>query len=542
MDASTRFDTNLVGAMPVIVSYFDRVGFSQVIKDIVPWEGEVPLGELVEILMLNRLLNPKAMFRIGEWAEKTSVTEYFGLTSEQLNDDRLGRALERIAAHGDQVQAALVLNAIEEFGLKVNQIHYDITSIELYGSYETDKDEPSSPQPVYGKTKSGRKNVKQIQQGLSVSADGGVPVSQMALDGNTAESKTHIANLKKLSQALPKQNLLYIADTKLDTAENLLNIAARKGKFICGGAFKPNLKDEYLKLRSKLDKIDYCSNSQLKWPKEKRDGYQGVETEKTITGQVDGREVRLKYRLIYVWSERKARDEAKTRERHIDKIRDEFDKIINTLNKFSLKTEAKIVSRLETAKSRYSEGKLFQYTLSQGKDGKFQLVYELDTKELARRKKLEGVFVLKTNISKSQSSLKKVLSLYRDQTQVEGRFRNLKGRLAVTPMFLKKPERMAGLLYVLVWALMVMALMERAVAQQLDGEPMYGLYPENRPSPSPTGKAMFERFETLSIVIIKHKGEVNRRLAELDSVQRKIVKLLGIPPDFLRTFKRRCGM
>ena len=46
---------------------------------------------------------------------------------------------------------------------------YDI-SIELYGSYETDKDEPASPQPAYGKTKSGRKNVKQIQQGLSVSA------------------------------------------------------------------------------------------------------------------------------------------------------------------------------------------------------------------------------------------------------------------------------------------------------------------------------------------------------------------------------------
>ena len=86
---------------------------------------------------------------------------------------------------------------------------------------------------------------------------------------------------------------------------------------------------------------------------------------------------------------------------------------------------------------------------------------------------------------------------------------------------------MAGLLYVLVWALMVMALMERAVAQQLDGKPMYGLYPENRPSPSPTGKAMFAIRNT---VIIKHKGEVTRRLAELDTVQRKIVNLLGSPP------------
>lgn len=309
MDASTRFDTNVVGAMPVIVSYFDRLGFSQVIEDIVPWEGEVPLGELVEILVLNRLLNPKAMFRIGEWAEKASVTGYYGHSLDELNDDRLGRALERIAAHGDAVQAGLVMNAIEAFDLKVNQIHYDVTSVELFGAYETDEEQArpqqARPQPKYGRTKSGRKNVKQIQQGLSVSGDGGIPVCQLPLDGNVAESKTHIANLKKLDQTLSKQSLLYIADTKLDTPENLLTIAGRKGKFVCGGAFQPHLKEKYLKLRSKLSKIDYCSKSQLKRPIEKRDGYQGFEIEETISRKMDGREVRMKYRLIYFWSERR---------------------------------------------------------------------------------------------------------------------------------------------------------------------------------------------------------------------------------------------
>ena len=539
MDATTRFDTNVVGAMPVIVSYLDRLHLGDVIDEFVPWEGEVALGELIEILVLNRLLNPKAMFKIGEWAEKASVTDYFGLTADELNDDRLGRALERIAQHGDAVQTGLVVNAIEAFDLKVNQIHYDVTSVELFGAYETDEEPlPPTPRPAYGRTKSGRKNVKQIQQGLSVSGDGGVPVCHQPLDGNAAESKTHIANLKKLDQTLRKQSLLYIADTKLDTPENLLNIAARKGRFVCGGAFQPHLKERYLKLRSKLDKIDYCSNSQLKRLKEKRDGYQGVETEETIKGNVGGREVRLKYRLIYIWSERKARDEAKTRDRHIQKIRDEFETVERNLNKFSLKTEDKIIRRLEKAKAKYSEGSLFTYTLTQDRGKKFQLRYELDAKALSQLKKREGVFVLKTSLSKSAYPLKKVLELYRDQTCVERRFRDLKGRLAVNPMFLKKPERMAGLLYVLVWALMVMALMERAVRQELDGEPMYGLYPENRPSPAPTGKAMFECFETLSIVIIKHKGEVTRRLADLDTVQRKIANLLGIPPSELRTFKR----
>ena len=44
------------------------------------------------------------------------------------------------------------------------------------------------------------------------------------------------------------------------------------------------------------------------------------------------------------------------------------------------------------------------------------------------------------------------------------------------------------------------------------------------------------------VVIVKHHGEVIRRLADLTETQRTIVRLLGIPPGGLRTFKRRCGM
>ena len=541
MDATTRFDTQTVGALPVITRYFDLMKLGQTVDETVPWEGEVPLGTLVEILVANRLNNPKALFRIGEWAESASVTDFYNIASDDLNDDRLGRALERLAAHGDKVQAALVLRAIKEFQLDVHQIHYDITDVELYGAYETEDDQAVSPQPAYGRTKSGRKNVKQIQQGLSVTADGGVPICQLPLDGNTGESPTHLENLKKLDAILPKQDLLYIADTKLDVPRNLLAVHARKGKFVCGGAFQPHLKDRYRSLQRKLAKIDYCSESQKELPVEDRDGYQGTEIEETIEGDVDGRNVRLKYRLIFIWSERKARDEAKTRERHIQKIREEFETVERNLNKFSLKTEDAIVRRLERAKSKYSEGSVFTYQLSK-RSGKFRLSYKTDTAALRRLKDLEGVFILKTNLPKRSYPLATVLELYRRQTCVERRFRDIKGRLAVAPMFLKKPERMAGLLFILAWALMVMALMERAVRRNLKGKPIYGLYPENRPSPAPTGKTMFECFETLCIVIIKHHGEVIRRLAELTETQRTLVRLLGIPPGGLRTFKRRCGM
>jgi transposase len=481
------------------------------------------------------------MFRIGEWAESAAVTEYYGITAEALNDDRLGRALERVAEHGDRVQPALVLQAIGQYDLDVSQIHYDITNVELYGAYESEEESPAAPQPAYGRTKSGRKNVKQIQQGLNVTRDGGVPVCQTPLDGNAAEAPTHLENLKKLERTLPKQDLLYIADSKLDTPANLLAIAARKGKFICGGVLQPNLKTRYRSLRRKLVRLDYCSQGQTKLPPEERDEYRGVETEETLDGEVDGRPVRLKYRLLFIGSERKARDEAKTRERHVTKILHEFHEVERNLNKYSLKTEAALVRRLERAKGKYREGSLFTYQLAQ-RGGKFHLKHQIDQAALRRHKELEGVYVLKTNLSQRARPLARVWESYRGQTCVERRFRDLKGPLAVAPMFLKKPERMAGLLHVLTWALMIAALMERRVRRTLKGKPLYGLYPENRPSPAPTIQTMLASFRTLCIVIVRHQGEIFRRLAEFTPTQRVLINLLGIPPNNLRTFRRRCGM
>jgi transposase len=530
----------------VIVHYFERLGLSAIINDSVPWEGGVPLGTLVEVMVANRLLNPKALFRVGEWADMAGLTDYYGVTVEQLNDDLLGRALERLAKHAAVIETALVTKMIKAFKVRVDQIHFDVTDVELYGAYEQQVPEGQTaptPQPAYGRTKSGRKNVKQIGMGLNVTADGGVPIGHLPLNGNAAESPVHLDNLRTLAKTLGKTDFLYIADTKLDTIDNVLAIAAGGGFFLCGGAFQPHLQEEYLKLkrRGKLHKIDYFPQSQAKLPADNRGKYEAAETTAVLEGIVDGRKIRLKYRQIFVWSEAKACQEAVTRERHVSKIRTEFETIERNLNKYSLTTQEKVLGRLESAKAKYSEGSLFEYQLKKTAKG-LQLTWKINAQKLQRLKQLEGVYVLKTNLPVKRCATAKALSTYKEQSQVERRFHHCKGPLAVAPMFLQKPERMAGLLCVLVWALMVMALMERQTRRSLKGKPMYGLYPENRPSPAPTGPAILICFSTLCIVIIKEHGKTSRRLAEPDTTQRKLLNLLGIPPNGLRTFKRRCGM
>jgi transposase len=518
---------------------------ADIVNTHVPWEGEVPLGDIVEILVANRLLEPKPMYKVGSWATKATLAKFYKLAEEKLHDDCIGRALERLAVHGDSVQAALVLRAIDRFGLKVNQVHYDMSTIELYGAYEGYAEvgvtDPPTPRPTYGHTKSGRKNLKQIQFGINVVQDGAVPISHRVFDGNASEAPTHLENLKDLARRLPKGDLLYLGDSKLDSQENLLAIVAGRGKFVGGGTFSEAMQTLYLSVRDRLEPLGYYPQSQAKFPPEQRDQYRGVEVRQELRGLVDGRTLCCKYRLLFIWSAAKARQEATTRQRHVDKISEVFSQTAKNLNKYKLKTQEAVVRRLEAARSRYAEGQLFHYEVGTDGKGPLTLTWRIDSKALTQWEALEGVFLLKTNLPIKTHSLVDVLRTYKGQIQVERRIGNLKGPLAVTPMFLKNPRRMAGLLYILVWALMILSLMERQVRQQLKGKPMYGLYPEKRPSKAPTGVRLIEAFEYLCIVLLHEQGETTRYLGELDATQRQILTLLDMAPGQMKTFKCRCG-
>ncbi|MCR4415914.1 MAG: hypothetical protein NUV77_26160, partial [Thermoguttaceae bacterium] len=65
MDANVRFTTQSIGALPVIVDYFERLHLSAIVNEVVPWEGGVPLGTLTEIMIANRLLAPDPIQRLG---------------------------------------------------------------------------------------------------------------------------------------------------------------------------------------------------------------------------------------------------------------------------------------------------------------------------------------------------------------------------------------------------------------------------------------------------------------------------------------------
>src|SRR3954447_12269245 len=93
----------------------------------------------------------------------------------------------------------------------------------------------------------------------------------------------------------------------------------------------PQLQGRYLRLRGELKVVDYFPQSQAKLAPEERDQYKAVEVDEQIEGEVDGKTVRLRYRMAFVWSQSKARQEVKTRERHVARIVAEFEAVQRNL-------------------------------------------------------------------------------------------------------------------------------------------------------------------------------------------------------------------
>ncbi len=87
-----------------------------------------------------------------------------GIDPHVLNDDRVGRALDAVAPELDQIVGSVGAPAIGVFGLDVARLHWDITSIWLYGA-DPDPD-GGFPTPRCGHPKDRRPDLKQVQTDL----------------------------------------------------------------------------------------------------------------------------------------------------------------------------------------------------------------------------------------------------------------------------------------------------------------------------------------------------------------------------------------
>jgi hypothetical protein len=91
------------------------------------------------VLVQNLLVSREPLYGVGQWAAR-HVPGLLGLTPEQLpalNDDRVGRCLDRLFdADIPSLTLAVVTHAVREFGVALDELHNDSTTITFHGDYE----------------------------------------------------------------------------------------------------------------------------------------------------------------------------------------------------------------------------------------------------------------------------------------------------------------------------------------------------------------------------------------------------------------------
>ena len=200
-------EAELISGLPVVNAVLERLGLAKLLVDHLPEPDprcELTPAQAIGVLVRNLALGRQPLYGLCAWAADYDPT-LLGLQggeAELLKDDRVGRALDQLFfSDRASLLTALSLSAIDAFGIALEELHDDSTSLVLYGAYADATGAPragvSPPRPARGFSKDHRGDLKQLVWILTISADGAVPITYRMVDGNVEDSTTHITTWER---------------------------------------------------------------------------------------------------------------------------------------------------------------------------------------------------------------------------------------------------------------------------------------------------------------------------------------------------------
>ena len=208
-----------LGALPLINHFLDRIGLARLLARYLPAADarlQLAPATAIRLVVRNLLVGREPLYGLGEWAARYAPA-LLGLcpaaTPARLNDDRVGRALERLF---DADRASLLTELVARGDRRVRHRHHRAAQ-RLHlghacpGSTETRPATPRGGKPTpavtFGHSKDHRPDLKQLVWILTVAADGAVPIAYRLADGNTTDDPTHIPTWDGLVALLGRRRL-----------------------------------------------------------------------------------------------------------------------------------------------------------------------------------------------------------------------------------------------------------------------------------------------------------------------------------------------
>ena len=397
-----------LGAITAVSQIAGRFGIIQAM-------GDSKQGKLALFQIAGRIISQGSRnYLANEWTKGQAVESVFKLTN--FTEDDLYANLDWLSENQTAIEKKIFdfrnnKTAIKEIFL------YDVTSSYLEG----DKNELAQ----YGYNRDKKTGKKQIVIGLMTDSQG-YPVTVEVFSGNTGDTKTVSNQLLKLKADFGVERVIFVGDKGMIKNAQINELTSEDYKWnylttITREQIQTLIKQDVIQLElfgNELVEIDDRENGTRYILR--RNPVRDVEIKQIRQSKINSIISLAAEQNTYLAEHKNAKLEVALR------------KITTKIEKFKLK-------------------KIISCTLN---DNKLNL--EIDTQAQEEIEKLDGCYVVKTDVPKDIVDMKILHDRYKDLSKVEFAFRTMKTTLEkIRPIFVRKEERTRGHVFVAMVAYMI---------------------------------------------------------------------------------------
>jgi transposase len=445
-------DASTWGPILVVRALFDQLGLWAILDQELGRAKGVPFADRAFVLLANRLIAPASEHGLAGWLETDFVCDRKGrrfvphwhrrrrvrVHPRQL--DAWYRTLDQLHAAKDQIEVALYRHLRDLFSLKPDLVLYDITSTYFEGAGPHDF-------ARHGYSRDGKSQNVQVIVGMVMVA--GWPIAHHVWAGNRIDHSTVQEVISDLRKRFEFGRLVFVGDRGMVTDANIESITKDKHGYLVGIKRRRNAE-----LDGWLDAVD-----DTKWidcpgganTRERKADPPRTRAQEIPSGNPD-------LRVIVIDSDERRGYEQAKREQAMERARQKLEKLKERVASGDLKRPEKIGAAAERIMQRYHGYRYFDWKL---KSEAFEFS-ESET-HLGREKKIEGKYVIAT--SEQGLSVLDAVAMYKELTDVESGFRQLKDVMAMRPIYHQVEPRVKAHIFVAALALLVQRLLGRRLEE-----------------------------------------------------------------------------
>jgi transposase len=189
----------------------------------------VAWAEVIAILVIARLCEPSSELHVAErWYRSSALEDLLGVPTEDIYDERLYRALDRLLPHKQAIEAHLVQRLGELFALDYDLLLYDVTSTYFEGVAD-----PTIAKRGYSRDH--RPDCVQVNIALVVTREG-MPLGYEIFPGNTVDVTTVEQIVGSMEARFGKAKRVWVMDRGMVSAENIAWLNASGRRYVIGTA------------------------------------------------------------------------------------------------------------------------------------------------------------------------------------------------------------------------------------------------------------------------------------------------------------------